>query len=41
MTTSIIIAVVAIAVVLFWTIRSRKSEAHHLDDIHITQDHKE
>lgn len=41
MTASIIIAVVAIAIVLFWTIRSRRAESHHLDKLHINAEHKE
>ncbi len=36
MTTSIIIAFVAIAAVLIWTILSRKKERHHLDKLHIS-----
>jgi len=41
MTASIIIAVVAIAIVIFWTIRSRKTESHHLDNLHINSEKKE
>jgi len=41
MTTSIIIAVVAIAIILTWTICSRKRERHHLDNLHIDSEHKE
>lgn len=35
MTTSIIIGVVAIALIITWTICSRKKERHHLDKLHI------
>jgi hypothetical protein len=35
MTTSIIIGVVAIAIIITWTICSRKKERHHLDKLHI------
>ena len=41
MTASIIIAVVAIAIVIFWTVRSRRAESHHLDDLHINSEYKE
>jgi len=36
MTLSVIVAVVIVAAGLYWLIRSRRKEAHHLDDLHIT-----
>ena len=36
MTLSVIVAVVIAAAGLYWLIRSRRKEAHHLDDLHIT-----
>ncbi len=36
MTLSFIVAVVIAAAVFYWLIRSRRKEAHHLDDLHIT-----
>ena len=35
MTVSVIVAVVIVAAGLYWLIRSRRKEAHHLDDLHI------
>jgi uncharacterized protein YoxC len=35
MYTSLIVAAVALVAILYLIIRSRKKEAHHLDDIHI------
>ena len=35
MTLSVIVAVVIAAAVFYWLIRSRRKEAHHLDDLHI------
>lgn len=37
----IIIAVVVIAIVLTWTICSRKKEKHHLDKLHINPEKKD
>jgi hypothetical protein len=34
--TSVILAIVIVAAGLYWLIRSRTKEAHHLDDLHIT-----
>ena len=36
MTLSVIVAVVIVAAVFYWVIRSRRKEAHYLDDLHIT-----
>ncbi len=36
MTLSVIVTVVIVAAGLYWLIRSRRKEAHHLDDLHIT-----
>ncbi len=33
--TSVIVAAVIAAAVIYWLIRSRRKEAHHLDDLHI------
>lgn len=41
MTYSIVIAVVVIAIILTWTICSRKKEKHHLDNLHINSEKKE
>ncbi len=38
MTLSFIVAVVIGAAVLYWLIRCRRDEAHHLDDLHITSE---
>ena len=35
MTLSVIVAVVIAAAIFYWLIRSRRKEAHHLDDLHI------
>ena len=36
MTLSVIVAVVIAAASFYWLIRSRRKEAHHLDDLHIS-----
>ena len=36
MTVSVIVAVVIATATFYWVIRSRRKEAHHLDDLHIT-----
>ncbi len=33
--TSVIVAAVIAAAVIYWLIRSGRKEAHHLDDLHI------
>ena len=38
MTWSLVIAIVVVAAVLYLYLRSRRQSAHHLDDIHITED---
>jgi len=38
MTLSFIVAIVIAAAVFYWLIRSRRKEAHHLDDLHITSE---
>jgi len=35
MTVSLFVALVIAAAILYWLIRSREKEAHHLDDLHI------
>ncbi len=35
MTLSVIVAIVIAAAVFYWLIRSRRKEAHHLDDLHV------
>ncbi len=35
MTLSVIVAIVIAAAIFYWVIRSRRKEAHHLDDLHI------
>ncbi len=35
MTVSLFVALVIAAVILYWLIRSRGKEAHHLDDLHM------
>ena len=40
MEVSLIVAAVLLIGAFYWIIRSRKKEAHHLDDIHITTDTK-
>jgi len=37
MALSLVLAVAFLAVALFWIIRSRRKEARHLDEIHITE----
>jgi hypothetical protein len=34
-TTSLVIAIVISAIILYGLVRSRNEEAHHLDDLHI------
>ena len=41
MTLSVIVAVVISAAIFYWLIRSRRKEAHHLDDLHITPEASE
>ena len=38
MTWSLVIAIVVVAGVLYFYMRSRRQAVHHLDDIHITED---
>ena len=35
---SIIGAVIIVAAVLYWLLRAEKSEAHHLDSLHIVRE---
>ena len=37
MTWSLVLAIVVVAGVIYFYLRSRRQEAHHLDDIHITE----
>ena len=37
MTWSLIIAILIVAAVIYFYLRSRRQDAHHLDDIHITE----
>ncbi len=36
MTVPLTIAIIFMAIVIYWLIRSRRKEAHHLDGLHLT-----
>ena len=38
MTWSLVVAIVVVVGVIYWYLRSRRQESHHLDDSHITED---